>query len=65
MKYRDFHISYDPPPIPVRSCDWHYWHDDFDGAPDSNDCRYGHCATEGGCRQEIDEWYAEQEETAS
>lgn len=34
-------IYYDPPPIPTRSCDWHFYHDDYDGAPihsESNDC---------------------------
>lgn len=61
MFYRNFHISYSPPPIPYRSADWHYWHDDFDGAPDGNDNRYGSCASEQACRDEIDEWYLEQE----
>lgn len=26
-------ITYDPPPIPIRICDWHFVHEDYDGAP--------------------------------
>jgi hypothetical protein len=32
VSYRDWRITYDPPPIPVRNCDWQFWHDDYDGA---------------------------------
>ena len=56
-KYRDFIITYDPPPIPVRNCDWHYYHKDID----LDDNRYGHCASLDECKAEIDEWYEEQE----
>lgn len=52
--YRGYHIYYDAPPIPVRTCDWHYVHDDYDGADDSTDNRHGHCASEQECRAEID-----------
>lgn len=27
-------IRYDPPPIPLRSHDYQFWHDDYDGPPD-------------------------------
>lgn len=60
-RYRDFHIVYSPPPIPYRGSDWQYWHDDYDGAPDAHDNRYGHCASEAECHAEIDEWYLEQQ----
>lgn len=29
-RYGKWSIHYDPPPIPVRSCDWQFSHDDFD-----------------------------------
>jgi hypothetical protein len=53
--YRDYHIYFDPPPIPIRSCDWHWSHDDFDGAPDGNDHRYGHSASLADAKADIDE----------
>ena len=34
-------IKHEPKPIPSREFDWHYWHDDYDGAPDSGDDRCG------------------------
>lgn len=52
--YRDFEISYDPPPIPTRNCDWHWTHKDFDGEEDS---RYGHEASEAACKSAIDDWW--------
>src|SRR5258708_28381816 len=33
IRYRRWAIHYDPPPIPTRNCDWHFEHDDYDGAP--------------------------------
>lgn len=41
IAYGDWQISYNPPPIPVRNCDWQYCHKDFDGAEDACDDRYG------------------------
>jgi hypothetical protein len=32
-----------------------YCHDDYDGAPDSNDVRYGNAATVERCKREIDD----------
>ncbi len=57
--YRNWHIHYDPPPIPSRASDWHFAHDDFDGAPDANDNRYGHAASLEAAKAEIDAWIEE------
>lgn len=54
--YRNWHIHYDPPPIPTRNCDWHFAHDDFDGAPDTNDNRCGHAESLEAAKAEIDAW---------
>lgn len=45
--YGSWRIYFDPPPIPTRSCDWHFFHEDFDGADDANDSRCGSCALAG------------------
>lgn len=55
VNYRGWHIAYDPPPIPTRNCDWHFWHDDYDGAPDANDSRYGYAPSLEAAKTEIDE----------
>lgn len=34
LTYRDYHISYDPPPIPWRGGDWQFAHDGYDGPGD-------------------------------
>ncbi len=52
--YRGWHINYDPPPIPVRCCDWQFWHDDFDGSEDSGDRRCGSAASLEAAKAEID-----------
>lgn len=57
--YRDFIISFDPPPIPVRDCDWHAVHHDYDGAEDGNDHRYFHGPSAADCKAQIDEWHDE------
>lgn len=54
--YGPWRIYYDPPPIPSRNCDWHWAHDDFDGAEDSNDGRAGSCASFADALNECDEW---------
>lgn len=51
-KYRGYHIYYDPPPIPVRTMDWGYTHEEYDG-PEDNRC--GRVATEQACKDAIDE----------
>ncbi len=43
--YGPWRIHYYAPPIPTRCCDWHWTHDDFDGAPDANDNRGGHASS--------------------
>lgn len=53
IKYGDWHIYFDPPPIPTRNCDWHFHHDDFDGAPDAGDNRYGSGASIKDCIDQI------------
>lgn len=35
--------------------DFAFVHDDYDGADDSNDVRFGNCATVEECKREIDE----------
>jgi hypothetical protein len=49
--YRNYRIYYDPPPIPYRGADWHFYHKDFDGPGDK---RHGDCASEQACKDEID-----------
>lgn len=59
MLYRDFIITYDPPPIGTRRCDWQYAHKDYDGTEDGEDRRIGFAASEYDCRTLIDNWYIE------
>ena len=60
IKYRGFLIDHICPPIPIRSCDWAYQHEAFDGAPDSGDGRFGTDGSLEECKQRIDEfWEAE------
>lgn len=54
--YRGWHIRHDPPPIPVRNCDWQFWHDDYDGAPDASDNRFGYAPSLDAAKAEIDAW---------
>ena len=70
VAYRGWWITYDPPPIPVRTCDWQYWHDDYDGAPmygdeGPADNRCGSAASEADARAEIDAWIEENEGDAA
>lgn len=54
-QYGDWLISYNPPPIPVRNCDWQFCHKDFDGAEDAGDMRYGHAGSKLAAMDEIDD----------
>lgn len=54
VSYRNWWITYDPPPIPVRTCDWQFWHDDYDGAPDAGDSRCGHAPSLEAAKAEVD-----------
>lgn len=58
--YGPWRIYYDPPPIPTRNCDWHWCHDDYDGAPDGNDGRFGHAPSFAAALNECDEYEDEQ-----
>jgi hypothetical protein len=53
-------------PILTQSAqfDWCFVHDDYDGAEDSRDSRYGHGRTVEECKAEIDEIEAIAEEEA-
>jgi hypothetical protein len=53
--YGKWTIYYDPPPIPDRSCDFHFYHDDYDGAEDANDNRCGHGSSIEDCMKQIDD----------
>lgn len=59
VTYRGYHIYFGPPPIPIRTMDWHFVHEDYDGAPNNPgegpaDHRAGDAASEQACRDEID-----------
>lgn len=55
-------ITYDPPPIPARELDWHFRHDDYDGAPDAFDHRSGHAPSFFDAVCQIDAIEADQED---
>ena len=56
MKYRGYEITYNPPPLPTRSMDWEFVHEDFDGDI------VGNAASAEECKEEIDDiegrWYS-------
>ena len=43
---------YEPKPVPTTSMDWDFFHDDYDGPPDT---RCGNGANIQDCKQQIDE----------
>lgn len=49
--YRSYRYYYDPPPIPIRQCDWHCYHKDYDGPGDD---RSGSAPSEEAIKQLID-----------
>ena len=53
--YGKWRIYYDPTPLPYRTLDWTYVHDDYDGAPDANDNRCGRNASAEDCIAAIKE----------
>ena len=61
IHYRGYAIEYDPPPIPVRCCDWRFAADGFDGAPDSKDARSGSAETLEDAKEQIDTLIDEEE----
>lgn len=49
-------IHYKPKPILERDFDWDYVHEDYDGAPDSNDNRCGNAESFEACCEKIAEF---------
>ena len=59
--YRQYEITLDPKPVPSHIAgDYSFAHMDYDGAPDSNDCRCGTAQTIEEAKQLIDELEEEQ-----
>ena len=50
--YRDYHIEYQPKPIPTRKHDWNWTHEDYDGPGDP---RCGTAASEAAAKIAVDE----------
>lgn len=61
LTYRGYQITYDPPPIGSRACDWQFSADGYDGAVDSKDNRCGSGPTIENCIEQIDEILLDQE----
>jgi hypothetical protein len=57
-RYRQFRITYDPPPIPDRQHDYRWSHEDYDGPEDA---RCGTSPSLDAAQAAIDDWYAEHE----
>lgn len=55
--YGNYRIYVNDTPAPYRYC---FQHDDYDGAPDGNDNRYGFANSIKDCCDEIDEKEEEQ-----
>ena len=51
-RYRDYTIEYNPKPIPIRTKDWDYVHDDYDGPEDN---RLGSTNSLESAKAEIDD----------
>jgi hypothetical protein len=56
VKHQDktgtWYIKYNPKPIPTRSCDYDFWHEDYDG-PEDNRC--GNAESAESCLSQIEE----------
>jgi hypothetical protein len=60
IPHRGYWIRFNPKPVPASmGVDWDWWHDDFDGAPDSNDRRCGCSASLEASKADIDEMIEE------
>jgi hypothetical protein len=59
IRYGNWEIAYNPPPIPTRAFDWQYSHKDFDGAEDACDNRHGAEPTLGAVFDTIDDYEEE------
>lgn len=64
IRYKDYFIVYNPKPIPLRSDDWDWYHDEYDGAPDSGDRRFGTTNSFEDAIDQINELEAELKEIA-
>ncbi len=50
-RYRGYHIQYDPALFPVPSCEWQFFHQDYDG---EGDYRCGFAGSLEEAKQEVD-----------
>lgn len=50
-KYKGYEIEYDPKPIPNRSADYTFTHEDYDGV---DDLRIGYAESIKGAKADID-----------
>lgn len=61
IKYGPWTISYDPPPIPIRTMDWHFAHRDYDASYEGEEDGWvdnglgGHEASVEACKLAIRE----------
>ena len=60
ITYGDWTIHYDPPPIPIRTMDWHFLHRDFDASWEGKEDGWvrglcGSAESVEACKREIDE----------
>lgn len=55
VKYGDWSITYDPPPIPLRMYDYSFVHKNYDGAPDAYDDRCGQAGSYDEAKRLINE----------
>jgi hypothetical protein len=58
--YKNYHIE--PFGFYARENTHHFWHDDYDGAPDSLDNRCGYGTSVEDCKKQIDEQIEENEQ---
>ncbi len=61
IKYGPWTIHFDPPPIPIRTMDWHFAHEDFDASWEGEEDGYvsnglsGSAESVEACKREIAE----------
>jgi hypothetical protein len=51
MIYKNYHITYNPKPIPTKNHDWDFVHDEYNGPGDN---RHGSVASVDDAMKEID-----------
>lgn len=54
LRYGDWRIFYDPPPIPIRTLDWEFIHDGYDG-PETSKVMAGRASSIEDAKAQIDE----------